>query len=249
MWFKNIQGQLERVHMSFGERVRLARKRKKMTLKQLADAVGVSPQAVSAWEKMDNVTSISRLNVVANALGVDWGWLLGDEADRDGATSSEVKPSPFAQQYGEYTPVINLKDAAFFSAFSIQSSRVPEARGYVLPTHELIGPTFAIELDDDSMEPLFSEGDVVIFNSTLDVTNTDYVIGMLLKQWDKPLFRKYSFNDQEDKDPMITLTALNESYPAVRFGFTEGCDGPGFILGIMVEHRKFRPGLKKTSWS
>jgi transcriptional regulator with XRE-family HTH domain len=66
---------------TFGQRVRLARKRAGLSQKQLADAIGVrSQQAIDYIENPKNAAQASRYtSEIARATGVDAGWLARED--------------------------------------------------------------------------------------------------------------------------------------------------------------------------
>ena len=65
---------------TIGKRIQAIRKERGLTQKQLAEQLGVTPQAVSKWETDESCPDISILPVLANALGVSTDELLGAEA-------------------------------------------------------------------------------------------------------------------------------------------------------------------------
>lgn len=97
--------------MTIGKRIRTLRKQHGMTQEQLAEQVGVSPQAVSKWENDNSCPDISILPILAEALNVTVDMLLGtapleelpknenyynhgnaeDENDDDGNTERSIK--------------------------------------------------------------------------------------------------------------------------------------------------------------
>ena len=64
---------------TIGKRIQALRKEREMTQKQLADAVGVTPQAVSKWETDESCPDITALPLLAGALGVSVDALLGGD--------------------------------------------------------------------------------------------------------------------------------------------------------------------------
>lgn len=64
---------------SVGNRIGEQRKRLGLTQEQLAERVGVSPQAVSKWENGHNLPDIDNLFVIADALRVSYSSLVEDE--------------------------------------------------------------------------------------------------------------------------------------------------------------------------
>lgn len=67
-----------------GDRIRHRRKKSGLTQTDIANAVQVSPQAVSKWERGENAPDISLLPDLAQLLGVSIEWLLGCQSiDKD----------------------------------------------------------------------------------------------------------------------------------------------------------------------
>ena len=60
-----------------GTRIKAARKLRHLTQKDIADHVGVSVQAVSKWERIDNDPDITLLCEIADILEVTLDYLLG----------------------------------------------------------------------------------------------------------------------------------------------------------------------------
>lgn len=60
--------------------IRQIRLSKNMTQKQLADAIGVDHTIISKYEKGQTVPSVSRLEMIAKALGVNVDMILNEEA-------------------------------------------------------------------------------------------------------------------------------------------------------------------------
>ncbi len=67
-----------------GQRLRERRELRELTQGDVANALQVSPQAVSKWERGENAPDILSLPALAGLLGVTTDWLLGhDAAQRD----------------------------------------------------------------------------------------------------------------------------------------------------------------------
>ena len=66
--------------MKMGERIAAARKARKMTQEELAEKIGVSFQAVSTWERDENVPDTKHLKTLAEALGVTVDGLMREES-------------------------------------------------------------------------------------------------------------------------------------------------------------------------
>ena len=77
--------------VSLSERLKTLRKTKDMTQEQLAEYMGVSPQAVSRWETGATSPDISALPQLADLFGISIDELLGyDEAERQKEISKVI---------------------------------------------------------------------------------------------------------------------------------------------------------------
>ena len=65
--------------MIIGEKINELRKKSNMTQEMLADALGVTAQAVSKWERGNACPDIAILDEIADALGISLFELLGVE--------------------------------------------------------------------------------------------------------------------------------------------------------------------------
>ncbi len=68
--------------MNIGERLKLKRREKHMTLEQVGKLIGVSKQTVQRYEaaKIENIP-LSRLEELARVLGTTPGYLMGWESE------------------------------------------------------------------------------------------------------------------------------------------------------------------------
>ena len=62
--------------MTFGERLREARKKAGMTQEQLAEVLSVSRQAVTKWESDKGIPDVENLKLIAKVLDVSIDYLL-----------------------------------------------------------------------------------------------------------------------------------------------------------------------------
>lgn len=76
----------------FSERVRSRRKELRLTLQQVADAVGLSVGAVAAWERAENFPKREAEKPLAGILKANPKWLLArEDADSSEDTSQQIK--------------------------------------------------------------------------------------------------------------------------------------------------------------
>ena len=64
--------------MTFGEKLKEARKAEKMTQEQLADILSVSRQAITKWESDKGIPDVENLKLISQALSVSIDYLLDD---------------------------------------------------------------------------------------------------------------------------------------------------------------------------
>ena len=76
---------------TIGKRIQALRKERGMTQKQLAAAVGVTPQAVSKWETDESCPDITALPLLAQTLGTSVDELLGGKRTSEPVLSGEVR--------------------------------------------------------------------------------------------------------------------------------------------------------------
>lgn len=75
--------------MPFKDRLKAARRDADVTQQQVADAVGVSPQAVSGWERGESVPETEKLAAISRIVGRPIGWLL-DQYENPHVSSEDV---------------------------------------------------------------------------------------------------------------------------------------------------------------
>lgn len=69
---------------ALAEKIRAQREKRGLKQADIANALGISPQAVSKWERGENAPDIATLRPLARLLGVSTDWLLAvNEDDRD----------------------------------------------------------------------------------------------------------------------------------------------------------------------
>lgn len=93
--------------MSIAKRIKQARIEKNMTQLQLADAMGVSYQAVSNWERGNSMPDISKLADLCQTLGITVNELLGMEEPAAAAvTKAMEKEELTVEELKEVAPML-----------------------------------------------------------------------------------------------------------------------------------------------
>jgi uncharacterized protein YjbI with pentapeptide repeats len=79
--------------ISVGTKITEGRKKKGLSQAQFAELVGVSPQAVSKWERGDSLPDIVMLSSIAGIFGTDLNYFAVSEAEADETDSAESADS------------------------------------------------------------------------------------------------------------------------------------------------------------
>ena len=93
--------------MKIAKKIREARMAKNMTQMNLADAMGVSYQAVSNWERGNSMPDISKLEDLCNALDLTIDELLGMETKAAAAVEKVMQSEELtAEELAEVAPIL-----------------------------------------------------------------------------------------------------------------------------------------------
>ncbi len=93
--------------MQIAKRIKKARIDKNMTQLQLADAMGVSYQAVSNWERGNSMPDISKLTDLCSILGLTVNELLGVEEKTTAAVTKAIEKEELAvEELEEVAPML-----------------------------------------------------------------------------------------------------------------------------------------------
>jgi DNA-binding XRE family transcriptional regulator len=180
------QGNLYLIDMTFKHRLRAARKAVKPKLTQLAvaQALGVTPQAVSGWERGDAMPEPGKLPDLALLLKTDVNTLLGKPTIADPSLSqhgngtiaplppTNVTPSSQGLKLVPVEAVMGAVDLPVFS--TVQGGRgalvlSSEPFRYVARPHTLLGIQggYGVLVKGDSMAREYNENDIAYVNPHL----------------------------------------------------------------------------------
>jgi SOS-response transcriptional repressor LexA len=111
---------------------------------------------------------------------------------------------------------------------------------------EFSSQAVGLRLPDDSMEPGFYKGEIVIVDPQVQPHDGDYVVAELQEACEPGrnlwTFRQYRTRGHYRGQPVYDLVPLDPTYSTT----TVGPDFPGRIVGTVVEHRR-RPRLRQPS--
>lgn len=194
------------------------RKKLNLTLKDVADYVGVSEATVSRWES-GNIANMrrDRISALAEILKVSPIDVMG---------ITESNESPQLTSKGVLIPVLGYVRAG------VPIEAVEEILDYEEISQEQArtGEFFALKIKGDSMEPKISEGDVVIVRKQSTVENGELAV-VLVNGDDATVKKFYRSNNG------VKLVSTNPKYDPFFYTPTEVDSFPVSVIGRVVELR------------
>jgi transcriptional regulator with XRE-family HTH domain len=155
-------------------RIRAARARSRLSLKEVAQRISVSDSAISQWETGRTVPTIQKLADFAHATGADLGWLRTG-IKRTRAATRRVPKLTLSE--ATKTPLLDL-------------SPYPAD----VWTHFPCSPAaFALEIFDQANAPEFQKGDLVIIDPVAAAYLDDMVL--VARRAAAPLFGRLHYEE------------------------------------------------------
>jgi len=184
---------------NIGTRIKELREHSNWIQKELAKKLNVSIQAVSAWETGLRTPNANQRQRLCELFKISEPELFG---------GSEQSGIPVQR-----IPLISWVRAGKFTEISDPyPAGSAEEWIYTCTTGENI---FALRVENDSMEPEFREGDIIIIKPQVDVTSGDYIV-VADRQLNKATFKQYKQYGNK-----IILHPLNPKYPEIELDHDE----------------------------
>lgn len=147
--------------MKIGKRITKLRKEKNMTQMEQADALGVSYQAVSNWERGNSMPDISKLPDLVELLGCSIDELLSDSDEIDlikhviegDAKQFIMENEVSLQDIGDIAPILKPRETEELT------DQIIERNDDKLPIEELL--SIAPFIDQDYLEKLVDRVEIV----------------------------------------------------------------------------------------
>ena len=138
-----------------GKRIKIAREKRGMTQREVAQLLGYQPLAISRWERGERSPSISVLSKLANLLNINIQWLLTGEGEME---LPENWPPPGALPVTQ-VPVYGHVPAGFPE--TIEATEKPIT--YIIVPKDWAPPgTIALIVQGNSMEPTLHDGEYIL---------------------------------------------------------------------------------------
>lgn len=182
----------------------------------LAQKLHTNQSTVAMWENGTNRPRNATLEKLASFFNVSIDYLLG--------RTSEKKERP--REKGVQIPVLGLVQAGIpVEAIEdiIDYEEIPESMARS-------GEYFALQIRGESMEPKFSEGDIVIVRKQSDVDSGD--IAVVLVNGDEATIKKI-----KKRSDGVMLIPNNPAFEPMFYSNQEIQELPVMILGKVVELR------------
>lgn len=208
--------------MSIGTRLRDLREKKQLSQEEVAKLMNVSRQAVTFWET-DRTKPTRKLPELSRLFDVTADYIL------NGTTTPTAQPTSIIHHSvnGVRIPVLG------YIAAGIPISAIEDILDYeeIPASIAATGEYFGLKIKGHSMEPKFSEGDVVIVRRQDSVESGD--IAIVLVNGDEATVKKVKILDSG-----IILIATNTAvYEPHYYSSQQIKELPVQILGKVVELR------------
>jgi transcriptional regulator with XRE-family HTH domain len=219
---RDLEEEVERGGFLGGDPRRLmkaARERKGMTLKDLAKATGYSVGVLQALEEANGRGSERQLEKIADVLGISIDDLMEGaepklihEAGLTGTLGARpnIVAGPGVKNI-RYVPLISFAQAGRMGSYE---DAVYEYEGHVAYDSE--DPrAFCVSIRGDSMQPVISEGDVILVYPSRQPRNGDMVLARLGdEEGGDVMCKMYSVKDAGRR---VILTSYNPVHPPLEF--------------------------------
>ena len=208
-------------------RITKARKELGITIKELSSrTTSLSPARISNWEQGTRSPGPIEAMILAEQLNVSASYLLCLTDNSQGELALNKENGM------RYVPILSTKEAVHaketvgHNSFSNGKAIVAESFNKSIKSLSL----FAIMVEDNSMQPEFNSGDVVIVDGALEPRPGNYVIAYLTQK-KQTVLRKYG----EADGCLFQLLANNELWATINVKQPDEFE----LIGVIVEIRKY----------
>ena len=213
------------IREQIGNRITLARKTLGITIKTLSERTkNLSPARISNWEQGTRSPGPVEAKLLAQCLNVSASYLLC-------LTDNPQGELTHTSGHGHrFIPVLAIADAhcAKDLVTGMNTERTIVVDGFNKSQNSEC--LFAVTVEDNSMQPQFNVGDLVVVDAELLAKPGDYVLAYLPSK-KQTVLRKYG----EASGSVFQLLANNELWATVNVKQAD----EAVVIGVVVEHRQF----------
>lgn len=209
-------------YVFYMKKLRDIRKKKNITIKELAERVHVTESAISLYETQKRQPPLDTLRNIADALGTTTDKLLGREptnVEKVDINKNLVK-IPIYGKIPAGTPLEMIDESYVDDYIEIDAKLLRGSTVY-----------FGLKVKGNSMFPEFRNGDIVIFRQQNHCENGDFCAVSINHT-------ECTFKKVLKKESGITLMPLNPDYDPMFFTKKEVFTLPITILGVVKEVRR-----------
>jgi SOS-response transcriptional repressor LexA len=220
------------MHKKLSDRILYARQNAALTQKELARRVGISLTTIYNLES-GKAKHSRRIVTIAMVCGVEPAWLengsgemlLSTPADilnvpgvGDGSAMVELSTYPITAEI----PMVSWNVINTLSSWN-DHEQIKSLCGEFAPvTPKTKRQHYALEVPDDSMEPEFYEGEIIVVDTQLAIANNQYLIARLDGETQTTFKQLVEIEDRQ------YLRPLNPRYPII------SVDGKLQLFGVVV---------------
>ena len=222
------------IREQIGNRITKSRKALGITIKELSSRIGtLSAARISNWEQGTRSPGPIEAKLLARELHVSAYYILCL------ADSPEGELSLTGGSGVRFIPVLTMKEAPH--AKELMQSNTDRSLLFDQREHAVVvdplnkshanACLFAVMIEDASMQPAFSQGDLVIVDAERSPNPGDHVLAYFsIKK--QTVLRKYG----EAEGCLFQLLAGNELWATVN---VKSVDDAAVVCGVVVEHRRY----------
>lgn len=203
-----------------------------LTLKDVGDFMGVSPQAVAQWERSNPRFDYQKLDKLAEVLEVEVDWLR---------QSNEFDSIPEPYDYSKHlnrVPILTLpKLMVYFTLFKHGRDGIPEQHS-LEPSEHVSKLSFAIIVEEEDAFAILKPGNIAIFDSEPVPTENDIVVAVGLEKGGYTPFFEYYRNVAHKVIAAESLVATRRGASSTTQGLDSMFEGV-MVFGVLVENREF----------
>jgi repressor LexA len=196
-------------------RLKEARKKKGLTQVEVAQAIGISQNGYSDWERGRNRVDHDSLTKLAELYGVSADYLIG----KDSAPNPAFIRIPVLGNVPAGIPLEAIEDIVDWE--DLPADMTSGGKEY-----------FGLKVKGDSMYPEYLDGDTVIVRKTPSCNSGDVCV-VFVNGYDATL-KQVKFGD----NGTLTIIPRNPEYAPRTFSKKEIRDLPVSISGVVVELRR-----------
>ena len=228
------------------EKLKARRKELKMTQKDIADQLGISYQAFSAWERGVKVPSKDKVKQLEKILKVPKGYFTEIEIVRLYNTLSNKGKNQVVEyvrdlvQKEKTQQVISVSENLYeYHVYEKMSAgigaSVYDNRNYdTVYFNEELAHDFASWVSGDSMEPKYQDGSVALIRETgFDYDGAVYAVVCNSQTYIKRVYRE---------ENGLRLVSINPRYDNIFISYNEDLRVVGIIVGNFIPLKEGRNG-------